>query len=313
LVKAVYLAGNSYPHDRHLEERVIELLASRLGIGTIPQSKLIPHEPPFSLYPLDPAVREQTLSAFVEALDEPIILIGRSSGALTITNYAKKNPNQIISCICFAYPFQAVGHPPEDWRTKHLQTLATPTLIIQGTRDRYGSAELTTRFDLNPHTDVLYVDADHESDYHSQDWTRIGTEIEKLINKITKELVKKPCNYHRSCFDSRSARPVHPLPVTKIEKHEQVERNIPTTLPKGFEASAYLRLNPDVAHSGMSAEDHYRFHGKHEGRNYLITLPKDFEAQTYLALNPDVAQAGVAADLHYAVYGVKENRRYRHA
>ena len=63
----------------------------------------------------------------------------------------------------------------------------------------------------------------------------------------------------------------------------------------------------------MSAEDHYRFHGKHEGRKYLLTLPKDFEAQTYLALNPDVAQAGVAADLHYAMYGVKENRRYRYA
>jgi len=262
-----------------------------LDIDTTPQSQLIPHEPPFSLYPLDPAVREQTLSAFVEALEEPIILIGRSSGARTITKYAEKNPDKIIACICFAYPFQAVGYPIEDWRTKHLQTLVTPTLIIQGTRDRYGHSALTSRFDLDPHTEILYIDVDHESDYHTHDWGRIGFEIEKLIIKSTEELMKKRCGFDISSF----------------------EGHLYLSLPEGFEASVYFRLNPDVAQSGMSAGDHYRVHGRRERRPYLITLPKDFDARTYLELNPDVAQSRVAADLHYAVYGVKENRRYRYA
>ncbi len=290
MVKAVYLAGNSYPHDRHLEDRVIAQLATRLGIETIPQSQLIPRELPLSLSPLEPAVREQTLSALVQAENQPVILIGRSSGARTITKFAAKYPDKVVACICFAYPFQAVGQPPEDRRTKHLQTLVTPTLIIQGTQDRYGHLELVTRFALDPHTEILLVDTDHQSHYHAHDWERIWLEIEKLITKTTEQLMEK----------SRS------LEVGNVEQPS------PLPLPAGFEASAYLRLNPDVARAGMSAEDHYRLHGKREGRAYLIALPKDFDAQTYLELNPDVARAGVAADLHYVMHGIKENRRYRH-
>ena len=42
--------------------------------------------------------------------------------------------------VCFGYPF----HPPGDrerLRTKHLETLATPALILQGTRDPFGTRE----------------------------------------------------------------------------------------------------------------------------------------------------------------------------
>jgi predicted alpha/beta hydrolase family esterase len=247
LVKAVYLAGNSYPHDRHLEDRVIALLASRLGIETIPQSQLIPQEPPLSLSPLEPAVREQTLSALVQAEDQPVILIGRSSGARTITKFAEKHPDKVVACICFAYPFQSVGRPKEDWRTKHLQTLTTPTLIIQGTRDRYGHSALTSRFDLDLHTEILYVDADHESDYLVHDWRRIGFEIEKLVLKITEQWMNTRRGVDRG----------------------SVKRHTSIPLPHGFEASIYLRLNPDVAQSGMSAQDHYRLHGAKENRPYL--------------------------------------------
>jgi hypothetical protein len=89
------------------------------------------------------------------------------------------------------------------------------------------------------------------------------------------------------------------------------EPHIPIPMPQGFEASVYLRLNPDVAQSGVSAEDHYRLHGKRERRSYLMSLPVDFDSQSYLDLNPDVAQAGVPADLHYLLHGIKENRPYR--
>jgi pimeloyl-ACP methyl ester carboxylesterase len=218
LVKAVYLAGNSYPHDRHLEDRVIALLASRLGIETIPQSQLIPQEEPHSLDPLEPAVREQTLSELIDTLDEPVILVGRSSGTRIITKFAEQNPDKVVACICFAYPFQAVGHPPEDWRTKHLRTLVTPTLIIQGTRDRYGHSELETRFDLNPHTEVLYVDADHESDYTNEDWERIGSEVEKLIIKAIEQVVENRCVFYISGFDPRGARHYHSLFTAEIAK-----------------------------------------------------------------------------------------------
>ena len=224
MVKAVYLAGDSYPHDRHLDERVIQLLATKLDLETIPQHELIPQqqlspqELPDSLDPLDPTVREQTLSALVEALDEPVILFGRLSGARLITQFAEKHPDKVVACIYFGYPFQAVDQPPEDWRTKHLQTLATPTLIIQGTRDRYGFSELTTRFNLDPHTEILFVDADHESEYHPQDWERISTAIEKIIIKTTEQLVEQRCVFYIGGFDPRGARHYYSLFSSEIKK-----------------------------------------------------------------------------------------------
>src|SRR5215471_229059 len=42
--------------------------------------------------------------------------------------------------VCLGYPF----HPPgkaDQLRTKHLENLGTPALLIQGTRDPFGSAE----------------------------------------------------------------------------------------------------------------------------------------------------------------------------
>ena len=101
------------------------------------------------------------------------------------------------------------------------------------------------------------------------------------------------------------------ISTSALRLHQRFKRHIPIPLPEGFEASVYLRLNPDVALAAMSAEDHYRFHGKRERRAYLIALPKDFEAQTYLALNPDVAQAGIDPLIHYTLHGVQENRRYQ--
>ena len=39
-------------------------------------------------------------------------------------------------------------------------------------------------------------------------------------------------------------------------------------LPKGFSASKYLKLNPDVAAAGVDAARHYMEHGFHEGRAF---------------------------------------------
>ena len=39
-------------------------------------------------------------------------------------------------------------------------------------------------------------------------------------------------------------------------------------LPQGFDPAVYLALNPDVAAAGVRAEDHYKKHGRLEGRPY---------------------------------------------
>jgi len=92
-------------------------------------------------------------------------------------------------------------------------------------------------------------------------------------------------------------------------------------LPEDFKEADYLRLNPDVADSGLSAASHYKIHGVQEQRLHkapleteslnLEDIPPDFDPEEYLRLNPDVAAADFDAALHYTLHGAQEGRCYR--
>jgi len=51
--------------------------------------------------------------------------------------------------VCLGYPFHAPGRP-EKPRTAHLAALRTPALIVQGTRDPFGTREDVAGYDLAP-------------------------------------------------------------------------------------------------------------------------------------------------------------------
>ncbi|MFA9469577.1 MAG: alpha/beta family hydrolase [Deltaproteobacteria bacterium] len=63
--------------------------------------------------------------------------------------------------VCLGYPFHPPGKP-ERLRTAHLETLKTPTLIVQGTRDRLGSEEEVAAYTLSPSIELAWMaDGDH--------------------------------------------------------------------------------------------------------------------------------------------------------
>jgi len=63
--------------------------------------------------------------------------------------------------VCLGYPFHPPGKP-ERLRTAHLAALETPTLIVQGTRDRFGTPDEVAGYDLSPAIDVVWIeDGDH--------------------------------------------------------------------------------------------------------------------------------------------------------
>ena len=63
--------------------------------------------------------------------------------------------------VCFGYPFHPPGQP-DRLRTKHLQTLTTPALILQGTRDVFGAAEEVAGYGLSPAIRVEWLEGgDH--------------------------------------------------------------------------------------------------------------------------------------------------------
>lgn len=63
--------------------------------------------------------------------------------------------------VCFGYPF----HPPDkpqQLRVAHLEHLRTPTLIVQGTRDAFGTREEVGGYRLSPAIHVEWIErADH--------------------------------------------------------------------------------------------------------------------------------------------------------
>ncbi len=64
--------------------------------------------------------------------------------------------------LCFGFPFHAPGKPPGD-RIGHLATLATPTLILQGTRDPFGTRAEVASYTLAPAIRIHWLDdGDHD-------------------------------------------------------------------------------------------------------------------------------------------------------
>lgn len=63
--------------------------------------------------------------------------------------------------VCLGYPFHPPGRP-DKLRTKHLETLETPALVVQGTRDAFGTVEDVAGYGLSPRIRVHWIeDGDH--------------------------------------------------------------------------------------------------------------------------------------------------------
>lgn len=63
--------------------------------------------------------------------------------------------------VCLGYPFHPPGKP-EKLRTAHLETLMTPTLICQGARDPFGTAEEVPAYPLSKAIRLEWLeDGDH--------------------------------------------------------------------------------------------------------------------------------------------------------
>ena len=68
----------------------------------------------------------------------------------------------VAGLICLGYPFHAPGRP-ESPRIAHLQTLTTPALILQGTRDPFGGEDEVGGYGLSPAIRLQWLgDGDHD-------------------------------------------------------------------------------------------------------------------------------------------------------
>jgi predicted alpha/beta-hydrolase family hydrolase len=90
---------------------------------------------------------------------ERLVIGGKSMGGRMASMIADEVGAR--SLVCLGYPFHPPGNP-EKTRTAHLEDLRTPTLIVQGTRDTFGTREEVAAYRLSPSIRITWLeDGDH--------------------------------------------------------------------------------------------------------------------------------------------------------
>lgn len=107
-----------------------------------------------------PALQDALRSAVAAHGRGAIALAGKSLGGRVASTLADELG--VRALVCFGYPF----HPPKDptkLRTAHLAGLVTPTLVLQGERDPFGTRAEVAGYALAPAIAVRWLpDGDHD-------------------------------------------------------------------------------------------------------------------------------------------------------
>ena len=106
-------------------------------------------------------VLERAWTETLERFGNPATLVigGKSMGGRIASMIAAAAG--VAGLVCLGYPFHPPGKPDRA-RTAHLADLRTPTLIVQGTRDPFGTPEEIAAYGLPSSIRVHYLeDGDH--------------------------------------------------------------------------------------------------------------------------------------------------------
>ena len=94
----------------------------------------------------EPVLRQTWLEVIAAVDARPLIIGGKSMGGRIASLIADEA--DVAGLVCLGYPF----HPtrkPDQLRVEHLRAIRTPTLILQGERDAFGSADEVPGYGLS--------------------------------------------------------------------------------------------------------------------------------------------------------------------
>ncbi len=179
MAHAYFLAGDSYPDDLYVEEAVTGRL-ERAGVEVITQARINALAGPDGGR-VNVNERVGMLRKVIAEADrpEPPFIIGRSSGARVATLVASQQA--VAGLVCFGYPFRPPGQVIEPARFSHLAKLTTPTLILQGERDRFGGRGLTRDYALSASISLHFVDTNHMFRISEAAWDDIARRLARFI------------------------------------------------------------------------------------------------------------------------------------
>ena len=107
----------------------------------------------------EPVLRETWLDLVKKLGSKSLVIGGKSMGGRIASLVADEA--EVAGLVCLGYPFQPVGKP-DRLRVEHLRMIKTPTLILQGERDAFGTREKVAGYKLSPAIRVSWlIDGDH--------------------------------------------------------------------------------------------------------------------------------------------------------
>jgi len=108
----------------------------------------------------EPVLRKTWLQVVTMLGRERLVIGGKSMGGRIASLIADEGG--VARLVCLGYPFHPTGKP-DQLRVEHLRTIRTPTLILQGTRDPFGSREEVEGYTLSSAVTVHWLeDGDHD-------------------------------------------------------------------------------------------------------------------------------------------------------
>ena len=103
----------------------------------------------------------ETWRAVIDTLGPSNLVIGGKSMGGRIASMVADEAG-VRGLVCLGYPFHGPGKPMNPERVAHLETLKTPALFCQGTRDTLGSAEDVGAYRLSKAIALYWLDdGDH--------------------------------------------------------------------------------------------------------------------------------------------------------
>jgi predicted alpha/beta-hydrolase family hydrolase len=107
----------------------------------------------------EPILREAWLRAIDATKARRPYMGGKSMGGRIASLIA--DDADVRGLVCLGYPFHPTGRP-ERLRVEHLQTIKTPTLIVQGERDPFGNRQEVAGYKLSRNIQMHWLtDGDH--------------------------------------------------------------------------------------------------------------------------------------------------------
>lgn len=125
----------------------------------------------------------ETWNEVIAKLSSTKLLIGGKSMGGRIASMVADQAN-VDGVVCLGYPFHPVGKP-EKLRVDHLRQMKTPTLILQGERDKLGSLAEVAKYRLSEAINVHWLtDGDHSFKPRKVSETSLEANIAESIRAI---------------------------------------------------------------------------------------------------------------------------------